>query len=74
MESENSINRFIFFSEPTEKRGDRRKIFPQHIEYQLEIERTRILFAAGPLVNSKGNSQGPGMIIVPAKTMTQEKK
>jgi len=28
---------YIIFSEPTDKTGDRRKIFPQHIEYQLKI-------------------------------------
>ncbi len=30
---------YIIFSEPTEKTGDRRKIFPKHIAYQLEIEK-----------------------------------
>ena len=45
---------YVIFSEPTEKTGDRRKVFPKHIAYQLEIERKGILFAAGPFVNSKG--------------------
>ena len=38
---------YVIFSDPTEKGGDRRKIFPQHIAYQLELERKGILFAAG---------------------------
>ena len=65
---------FVIFSEPTEKKGNRQKIFPQHIEYQLKLERAGILFAAGPFVNAKGKPQGPGMIIIRAKTMAQAKK
>jgi len=53
------------------KKRDRWKKFPQHIEYQLEIERAGISFAAGPFVDSKGNPPGPGMIIIRAKKMTQ---
>ena len=65
---------YIIFSEPTEKTGDRRKIFPKHIEYQLKIEKAGILFAAGPFVDAKGNPQGPGMIVVRAKNMAEAKK
>jgi uncharacterized protein YciI len=65
---------FIIFSEPTEKTGDRRKIFPKHIEYQLKIEREGKLFAAGPFVDAKGKPQGPGMIVVRAKNMAEAKR
>tara|TARA_R110002110_G_scaffold387213_1_gene598976 strand:+ start:190 stop:570 length:381 start_codon:yes stop_codon:yes gene_type:complete len=65
---------YIIFSEPTEKTGDRRKIFPKHIEYQLKIEKAGILFAAGPFVDAKGKAQGPGMIVVRAKNMAEAKK
>ncbi len=65
---------YVIFSEPTEKTGDRRKVFPKHIAYQLEIERKGILFAAGPFVNSKGKPQGPGMIVIRAKSMAEAKR
>ena len=65
---------YIIFSEPTDKTGDRRKIFPKHIEYQLKIEKAGILFAAGPFVDGKGKPQGPGMIVVRAKNMVDAKK
>jgi uncharacterized protein YciI len=65
---------YIIFSEPTEKGGDRRKIFTQHINYQLEIEKKGILFAAGPFVDARGKPQGPGMIVVRAKSMAEAKK
>ena len=65
---------YIIFSEPTEKTGDRRKIFPRHIEYQLKIEREGKLFAAGPFVDAKGKPQGPGMIVVRARNMAEAKR
>ena len=65
---------YIIFSEPTDKTGDRRKIFPKHIEYQLKIEKAGILFAAGPFVDGKGKPQGPGMIVIRAKNMVEAKK
>ena len=65
---------YIIFSEPTEKTGDRRKVFPRHIEYQLKIEREGKLFAAGPFVDGRGKPQGPGMIVVRAKNMAEAKR
>lgn len=65
---------YIIFSEPTDKGGDRRKIFPRHIAYQLEIERKGILFAAGPFVDGRGKPQGSGMIVVRAKSAAEAKK
>ena len=65
---------YIIFSEPTEKTGDRRKIFPKHIQYQLKIEKEGKLFAAGPFVDGKGKPQGPGMIVVRAKNMAEAKR
>ena len=65
---------YVIFSEPTEKGGARREVFPKHIAYQLEIERKGILFAAGPFVDEKGNSQGPGMIVVRAKNRAEAKR
>ena len=65
---------YVIFSEPTEKTGDRGKVFPKHIAYQLEIERKGILFAAGPFVDGKGKPQGPGMIVIRAKSMVEAKR
>ncbi|MBK18129.1 MAG: hypothetical protein CMM52_04740 [Rhodospirillaceae bacterium] len=65
---------YVIFSDPTDKPGDRSKVFPKHIAYQLEIERKGILFAAGPFVDGKGKPQGPGMIIIRAKSMAEAKR
>jgi uncharacterized protein YciI len=65
---------FIIFSEPTNKIGDRKKIFHKHIAYQLEIEKKGILFAAGPFVDSRGRPQGPGMIVIRAKSLSEARR
>ena len=65
---------YIIFSETTEKTGDRKSIFHEHINYQLDLERKGILFAAGPFVDSKGKPQGPGMIVIRAKSAKTAKK
>jgi uncharacterized protein YciI len=65
---------YVIFTEPTEKAGQRRKVFPKHIAYQLELERKGILFAAGPIVDEKGQSQGPGMIVIRARNIKVAKR
>ncbi len=65
---------YVIFSDPTEKGGGRRKIFPRHIAYQLELERKGILFAAGPFTDAKGNSTGSGMIVIRAKSMAAARR
>lgn len=65
---------YVVFTEPTEKAGQRRKVFPKHIAYQLELERKGILFAAGPIVDENGQSQGHGMIVIRAKNMKAAKR
>jgi len=65
---------YVIFSEPTEKAGDRRKVFPKHIAHQLDIEKKGILFAAGPFVDARGKSSGAGMIIIRAKSMAEARR
>ena len=65
---------YVIFSEPTGKGGDRRKVFPKHIAYQLELEKKGILFAAGPFVDGRGKPQGPGMIVIRAKSAAEAKR
>ncbi len=65
---------YVIFSDPTGKGGDRHKVFPKHIAYQLKIEKQGILFAAGPFVDGKGKSTGSGMIIVRAKSLAAARR
>ncbi len=65
---------YVIFSDPTEKGGERRKIFPKHIAYQLKLEKAGILFAAGPFTDAKGKPTGAGMIVVRAKSMAEARR
>jgi uncharacterized protein YciI len=58
---------WVIFSDPTEKAGDRRAVYPQHIAHQYNLEARGILFAAGPFLDETGKPRGPGMIIIRAK-------
>jgi uncharacterized protein YciI len=58
---------WVIFSDPAEKAGDRRAVYPQHIAHQYDLEARGILFAAGPFLDETGKPRGPGMIIIRAK-------
>lgn len=60
---------YIIFTEPVEGAGDRGAVLPEHLEYQMSLEKDGILFAAGPFVDDEtGKPQGPGMIVIRAET------
>lgn len=70
-----ALELFIVFSDPTKGRAavlDHLKI---HIEYQRELERNGILFAAGPLSDETGQEwTGKGMIILRASSIEEARK
>jgi uncharacterized protein YciI len=43
----------------------------EHFEYLRELERSGLLFAAGPFFDENGDRHGSGMIIVRAKTRAE---
>jgi uncharacterized protein YciI len=43
----------------------------EHFAYLLELERSGVLFAAGPFVDETGVRQGAGMIIIRASTRAE---
>jgi len=58
---------WVIFSDPTEKAGDRRAVYPQHLAHQYSLEERGIMFGAGPFLDETGTPKGPGMIIIRAK-------
>jgi uncharacterized protein len=48
-------------------------IFDRHISYQLLLEKTGRLFAAGPVFDQKGNRAG-GLIVIRAKSFEDAKR
>jgi len=49
-------------------------LLPDHLEYQIEMERNGILFGAGPLFNEGEDIPYGGMIIVRAKDAIEARK
>jgi len=45
----------------------------EHLEHQIRLEKSGVLFAAGPTVNEDG-SRGPGMIVVRAKSFADARE
>jgi uncharacterized protein len=55
------------------KPEDLKAIFDRHISYQLSLEKTGRLFAAGPVFDRKGDRVG-GMIVIRANSFEEAKR
>lgn len=62
----------------TEPASDMDAVFAnlqEHLSYQLELERTGVMFAAGPFSNDQGTEwDGEGMVIIRAESIEQAKQ
>ncbi len=69
----NKLNKrlYVVFTTPVEGEvaGDRAAARAEHLEYQYELERRGIMFAAGPFLNKDGQPNGSGMIIYRADSL-----
>jgi uncharacterized protein YciI len=45
-------------------------LLPEHLEHQIRLEKTGVMFAAGPLFDEAGNNVG-GQVIVRAKSFDE---
>jgi uncharacterized protein YciI len=58
---------YVIFTEPTSGMGPIMANVKEHLDYQIDLEKRGILFAAGPLWTDDGKSwAGEGMVIVRA--------
>lgn len=65
---------FVIFTEPAAPMEEIRKLMPQHLERQLELEKKGILFAAGPLFDAIADPSkrpGTGMIVIWASSQEE---
>jgi uncharacterized protein len=66
---------YVCWMMPTDKQPPKGKTEAQirsaHFEYLRELERSGLLFAAGPFFDESGNRHGAGMIIIRAKTRAE---
>jgi uncharacterized protein YciI len=56
---------YLYHTVPAAPLSEIQKHLPEHLEYQLRLEKEGIMFAAGPLANEDGTLAG-GMIVVRA--------
>ena len=59
---------YVIFTKPVAPREEIRKILPEHLKRQLELEKRGILFAAGPMDPRDETKTRTGMIIVRASS------
>jgi len=58
---------YVIFTEPTSGMAPIMQVIKEHLDYQIDLEKRGIMFAAGPLWTDDGKSwAGEGMVIVRA--------
>jgi uncharacterized protein YciI len=58
---------YVIFTEPVSGMGPVMQVIKEHLDYQMDLERRGIMFAAGPLWTDDGKHwAGEGMVIVRA--------
>ena len=62
---------YVIFTKPVAPREEIRKILPEHLKRQVELEKKGILFAAGPMDPMDENKTRTGMIIVRANSFEE---
>ena len=62
---------YVIYTTPISSDMEHRRLMPEHLAYQIELERRGIMFGAGPLVDENGETDGRGMVIVRAKSIAE---
>ena len=62
---------YVIFTKPVAPREEIRKILPEHLKRQIELEKKGILFAAGPMDPFDETKTRTGMIIVRASSFEE---
>lgn len=61
---------FVIHTVPKASREDLDRMLPEHLEHQIKLEKSGIMFAAGPMANSDGTPAG-GLIVIRAKDFAE---
>ncbi len=64
---------YVILSRPTATAGEREKVRAEHHAFILDLAARGVLFAAGPEVDEDDRSQGPGIIVIRAASLTAAK-
>jgi len=64
---------FVVHTTPNAPREALDRVLPDHLEHQVRLEKSGIMFAAGPMANPDGTPAG-GLIVIRAKDFAEAKE
>jgi uncharacterized protein YciI len=72
--SRNFLHRelYVIHTVPEAPREAIDRLLPEHLEHQIRLEKSGIMFAAGPMINPDGTPAG-GLIVIRAKDFAEAK-
>lgn len=63
---------YVIHTTPNAPREEIDRLLPEHLEHQIRLEQSGIMFAAGPMTNTDGTPAG-GLIVIRAKDFAEAK-
>jgi uncharacterized protein YciI len=61
---------YVIHTVPKASSEELARLLPEHLEHQIRLEKSGIMFAAGPMINTDGTPAG-GLIVIRAKDFTE---
>jgi uncharacterized protein YciI len=63
---------YVVHTTPNAPREELDRLLPEHLQHQISLEKSGIMFAAGPMANADGTPAG-GLIVIRAKDFSEAK-
>lgn len=63
---------YVIHTVPKASREEIERLLPEHLEHQIRLEKSGIMFAAGPMANTDDTPAG-GLIVIRAKDFAEAK-
>jgi uncharacterized protein YciI len=63
---------YVIHTTPNVSREELDRLLPEHLEHQIRLEKSGVMFAAGPVANPDGTPAG-GLIVIRAKDFAEAK-
>jgi uncharacterized protein YciI len=63
---------YVIIGTPSAPHSEQMRLLPDHLEYQIKLEKAGVIFAAGPMFNADG-TEGPGLVIIRAASFEAAK-
>lgn len=61
---------YMYITVPAAPASEIQKLLPEHLQYQVRLEKEGVMFAAGPLTNEDG-TPASGMVVVRASSFVE---